>query len=361
MRTYLRDRLSRERFVDLYVRHNLSLKQIATMYGCSVATLTRLKKDYGIATRPAAVYAEKRRKGLIWKLKRSGDRMKMRGDIKKLLSKDFLKKLYCEDKRSLQDIGKIFGCSRAYVMKLCKEHGIERRSKAAARVEAMRQGKLPDRPYYEIDESFFARWSPASAYVFGLLVTDGHIGLAGSGTYVVILALNDRKLLEKVRRLLSSSHPIRRSKQQPRLHVFQFARERMTQDLLRLGLTPRKSLTIKFPHMPQQFRRHFIRGCWDGDGSVYLARRGERRLRASFVSGSRDFIRTLEQVLQEDAGLTKRTIYQRSKSYYFRYGHRDAERLFHYLYDDVPSNMYLQRKYQKFAEEIPLALTRRGR
>jgi hypothetical protein len=94
--------------------------------------------------------------------------------------------------------------------------------------------------------------------------------------------------------------------------------------------------------------RHFIRGCWDGDGSVYL----ERNVLpcASFVSGSRQFIYQFVKHLVT-LGLPDRTIHTHTNrtSYYFRLtGAANCTELYHVLYEDVPETMYLTRKFDRF-------------
>lgn len=42
----------------------------------------------------------------------------------------------------------------------------------------------------------------------------------------------------------------------------------MVGDLIKLGITPRKSHTLQYPKLPKQFERHFMRGLLDGDGSI---------------------------------------------------------------------------------------------
>ena len=120
----------------------------------------------------------------------------------------------------------------------------------------------------------------------------------------------------------------------------------MCDDLLELGLHPNKSLTIQFPTVPDHLVRHFIRGCWDGDGSVYWA---DRHIAASFVSGSHDFIVELERKLHV-AGLPARTLYQERESYKIRYHGAACTPLYRYLYDGVPTGQYLARKRAIFAE-----------
>lgn len=103
------------------------------------------------------------------------------------------------------------------------------------------------------------------SYVLGLLFTDGCLQKGKNGKVVsVVLSINDLDLLEKVRILMGSNHKIHKLKQKG-LHSYRFAREKIINDLCDLGLFPNKSKNIKFPDVPDEYMRHFIRGCWDGD------------------------------------------------------------------------------------------------
>ncbi|MBM2834157.1 MAG: endonuclease [Candidatus Brocadiaceae bacterium] len=136
------------------------------------------------------------------------------------------------------------------------------------------------------------------------------------------------------------------------MHYFHINCDKLFEQLVKLGLTPNKSLSMKFPEIPDEYMRHFIRGCWDGDGTVYIERRNGN-LKTSFISGSIEFIKVLKEHLRKQA-LSEVTLYEdrRSKkgnvSYYFRYGTKDSIKLFHYLYDGVSESQYLKRKYEVF-------------
>ncbi|TKS57970.1 MAG: endonuclease [Nitrospira sp.] len=162
------------------------------------------------------------------------------------------------------------------------------------------------------------------------------------------------ELLEKVRAQIGSNALIRfRGKRgvAGALHTLSIDNATVCADLRQLGVTPRKSLTITFPPMPPHLVRHFIRGCWDGDGSVYWEGNDIYIVHASYVSGSKDFIEQLMRHLV-DLGLPDRTIYKstRSKnpSYYFRYSGLPCIKLYHVLYDGVDESMYLARKHDRF-------------
>ncbi|MBM3143093.1 MAG: hypothetical protein FJ005_08685 [Chloroflexi bacterium] len=50
--------------------------------------------------------------------------------IKETLTPEQLRQLYVQEQRSLAEIAKQFGCSRQYVLTLCRTYGIPRRSRA---------------------------------------------------------------------------------------------------------------------------------------------------------------------------------------------------------------------------------------
>ena len=194
---------------------------------------------------------------------------------------------------SLVDLARKHGCSRQHILHLLKQHGIPTRSKSEARTLALERGKLAfDRNTAEesskrvvleqqtLDRFFFKSWSPAMAYVLGVIYTDGNLqpGRARdpavkttSTTSRVTVSQKEPELLMKVLALLGSNARLMHSEKRGisgALYFFHLTDQEVYQDLLNLGLTPRKSLSLHFPAMPVECLRHFIRGCWDGDGSV---------------------------------------------------------------------------------------------
>jgi len=270
------------------------------------------------------------------------------------LTRDKLFRLYIEDKKSLEDIATLYKVSRVAVYKKLKKYGIKQRSKSEARIEAQKQGKLPQQ-FFEINENFFSSWSPKMAYVLGLVITDGCISKTG----VISLCMNDKELLEKVKKVMGSAHNITPSKHQKALYYYHFAREKLVKDLEKLYVVPRKSLIVKFPEVPGAYLPDFIRGVFDGDGSVYFdKRRPKFPLTSKFVSGSQAFIEGLQRSL-EGLGMPKRTIYkQKTKngwSYTIVFGHKDSIRLFKILYKDTQNGLFLERKHKRFLNGLKIA------
>ena len=271
-------------------------------------------------------------------------------DLRLRLKRDELRKLYIKEKRSLEDIARSYGVSRVAIWKYCKAEKLRRRSLSEARLEAQKKGKVSQN-YFEINERFFSKWSQEMAYVLGLIATDGCVSRSG----VVSLCINDKDLIEKVKDIMGSAHKIKYYGHQEGLYSFSFSRQKLCVDLSWLGVFPNKSLNIRFPDVPDAFLTDFIRGVFDGDGSVYFEKKNPRfPLRSIFLSSSKDFIITLESKLQ-GLGMPKRVIYeQKTKnaiSYKFRYSHYNSIKLFNLLYNKVKhKGLFLARKYNKFLE-----------
>ena len=266
------------------------------------------------------------------------------------LTKEKLIELYVDKKLSLGDIGRLYNTSRTAIYKKLNKFAIHQRSKSQARLESQKQGKLPQK-YFHINEDFFKKWSPQTAYVLGLLITDGCVSKTG----VISLCVNDQELLEKVKKALGSEHKITPSEHQKGLYCFYFARKNMVEDLRKIGITPQKSLKVRFPQVPDRFLRDFIRGIFDGDGTVFFEKRTQKSLllKSKFGAGSKSFVVDLELHLQK-LGLPKRTIYtsktKNGNYFYFVYGHEDSKKLFNILYKDASQDLFLGRKYQKFLQ-----------
>jgi len=293
--------------------------------------------------------------------------------VKRNLTKEELTELYYEQIKSLEDIAEEYGYSRMDIFKIMKEYRLVRRTQSKARIEAIKKGKFEKFEYYDINENFFSVWSPEMAWVLGLLFTDGNVSPGR-----VSLSSVDIELLEKAKKLLNSTKPLVKQVQSydksKYVYRFEFCREKMSKDLNWLGLHERKSLNMIFPNVPEEYVRQFIRGCWDGDGSIFIS---GGKLRGSYVCGSLKFIEGLVQGFYK-VGIQKRkpplektetdkmllrypdgrfplAIHKskRSKSYEIKIDSREnLEKLFDYFYDRVDESMYLERKFKTFAEGL---------
>ena len=197
------------------------------------------------------------------------------------------------------------------------------------------------------------------AYVLGFFTADGNMSPHSNGGRYIEFTSCDLELIEKIKYLLKSSHKISRrmrptnSKQVA--YRIQIGSVVLYDDLISLGLTPNKSLTIKFPKIPVDYFSDFVRGYFDGDGCVYFKRnwakdRGKLRwvFQARFTSGSEQFLRELHSLLKNFKICRGGYLYDKNRGHELVFSHHDGLALFRFLYDNVPAEMYLERKYKTF-------------
>ena len=118
---------------------------------------------------------------------------------------------------------------------------------------------------------------------------------------------------------------------------------------------------MKFPNtniIPKQLIRHFIRGYFDGDGSIscnqyYNKTQDNYYYVSEFnILGTISFVESLSEFLPSSKYKIKHETRQTNVYKYRVYNRVDIIKIFHYLYDD--SNIYLERKYDKFIDIINL-------
>ena len=244
-----------------------------------------------------------------------------RGTVSKKIDRAVLKMLYIEQSKSISDIAEILSCSRQFIHKKMKEYKIEGRTKTDARKLALDAGKFfydkklengdTERVFirkHKINDNFFSSWSDKMAYVLGVIYTDGNISYnqaphAKKKYLRLSVAQKEPEILDKILLLMDSDYPIRKRTVKDgfkvsEINYFDIQNDLLCSDLIKLGVTPKKSLTVKFPNIPEPYIRHFIRGCWDGDGSISKGAESSS-YSASFVSGSYAFIFSLINYLKE--------------------------------------------------------------
>lgn len=193
---------------------------------------------------------------------------------------------------------------------------------------------------WHINQDYFKTWSHNMAYILGLWFADGCI--YGGKMFDITLHAKDKYILKKVAEELKYEGPLIDyvDHQAARLN---FSCIVIYNDIIALGGTERKSLTIDFPNVPPGYLPDFIRGYFDGDGSI--TRNKNNRVISSFTCGSPTFIKKLWAILKEEAGVEGGSYYQAGAQ--LQFGKRDTLRIGNYIYKNNP-NLFLLRKREKF-------------
>jgi len=209
---------------------------------------------------------------------------------------------------------------------------------------------------FKSNEDFFKNWNPIMAYVLGFLFADGNIENSPYMRGKYIKAINtDKKIIEKIKKYLDSEHKIQSIKDVnskiKTKYILRIGSHKMYNSLENIGMTPNKSLTMKFPNIPKNLQRYFILGYFDGDGCVYIdnyKKTKGRRLLIAFTSGSKFFLESLSNILNEKLSLKQNKVYNSHRSYQLRYSTHDSVKIFKLLYKKQTNDLYLKRKFDIF-------------
>jgi len=326
-------RITPKEFQYLYLMQGYKCEQIAEQYKVSAIYIQRLKNHYGIDT-----------KSKKWHGATENFGKRLNG---KLTKEDF-ERLYYVEKKNHEEIGNIYGVSRQTVIKYAKIYGVVSRTPSNLR------GLV-------IDESFFSKWSAEMAWVLGLIITDGSIGEGASGDQLCF-SVTDRELVENILKAMRSNHPIREIKPHGFSKKIQYrfatGNQKIVLSLNALGVARKKSLVVKYPPVPSEHLRHFLRGVFEGDGSIHITNRtasGEPIYRITIVSGSKDFIEGLQHAITQHFGITgqlHRTILKSKKEFFqlIWCAVDDVRKLGELMYQNVDESLLLSRKRDIFKE-----------
>lgn len=197
---------------------------------------------------------------------------------------------------------------------------------------------------YLFNENFFNKWSIETAYVLGLIFSDGNVSKE-KDHFSIHISDKDVELLELINKLTKSNHPIEIRDHSAYLRIYnKFA----TAKLIGYGCIPRKSLILEFPNVPFKYLNHFVRGYFDGDGSIYFNKPDVIKIK---IIGTKKFLNKLQNILFLKLHLKKHRIIQNGNIFFFEYYGNDARDFCLWLYKNN-KNLYLKRKRKRFKEHL---------
>ena len=180
-----------------------------------------------------------------------------------------------KDHQSAYKVAEIYGVNHKTVYALMEHYGIKQEigSQGARKVNL-------NHDYFEVIDT------PEKAYWLGFIMADGCI-YKGADKYSLRLQINlkssDIEHLEKFQRAINSSYKIQVKKVgNSETCILKINSTKFCKDLIKHGVTERKSIVCQYPKIPEELNIHFIRGYFDGDGSFSKAKHG---LKFNIVGG----------------------------------------------------------------------------
>lgn len=196
----------------------------------------------------------------------------------------------------------------------------------------------PNTKYFFDDDYMSVIDTPEKAYLLGWIASDGSIS---KSSICISIRDYDIDILKSLRNFIDSNLPITEHGNNVSLTIS--STTAVTHCLRHLGLEKpgKKDADIKYPNISEELDVYFIRGFFDGDGSVSLHHRIPR---ASIASNSTSILNSIKD--KSGCG----SVYETSSGTQWQTtSGSDAIRFLEYLYSDttVP---YLKRKYYKYID-----------
>lgn len=196
--------------------------------------------------------------------------------------------------------------------------------------------------------------SPEKAYLLGLFYSDGCVH-SNDGSYhaSIVLHEEDKYLLE----IIASKFPFFSLYKHSNKKAWYIGcnRKALVEDLLSNGVLFRKSTDnkdfLRLPNIDSSLIHHFIRGYFDGDGSVYRQKKGNTKIDIGGTGFK--MITDIIKVLYDNKITVNLTCKYagtglRKHDYYVLYTSSDkvSKQFADYIYKDC-GDLYLKRKYDR--------------
>lgn len=218
---------------------------------------------------------------------------------------------------------------------------------------------MAKRRKYNINSDYFEIIdSEDKAYWLGYLMADGNISKSNkNGNYdrlTVNCSPKDIEHLSKFKKCLDYEGDIKSSHKHHNTKNFDYDISevrinclKMCNDLILLGVVPNKTGKESFPQLENSLKRHFVRGFFDGDGS--LTKKGYFRIGSCSLKILEDISSFIKDEINEVL-----KIYSTDKYNYTFYTFDSGsqvrnKKIMDLLYKD--SSIYLQRKYERYIEK----------
>lgn len=301
-----------KQFIDLW-NSGVSCIKIAKQLGVSSQTVSRYLKESGITV--------------------VNKQNEIKFDVDQAI-KDYL------DGISLVRVCEKYHTTYTYMKKVLNSKGIDI-------INKQNETKFNENIFDSIDNEEKAYW-------LGFIFADGYIATIKNPTkphynFEISLQLDDEEHLQKFNKFMEHKDPnhVKCDSYRCRWIV---ANKHLWETLNSYGCTPRKSLTLEFPDesifKDKSLIRHFIRGYFDGDGSIGIY----NNLQNPHVSllGTKEFLVKIQSYLfSEDLTLSSKNSTE-SNTFSLQSARTRAVTWAYILY--YKSNIYLERKYQKFLQ-----------
>ena len=207
---------------------------------------------------------------------------------------------------------------------------------------------------YTVDNTYFDKIdTEEKAYWLGFLYADGYLSKSDDRIQLALAAV-DKGHLEKFKKALSSNYLLYSKQVTLKGKIFdaymmQIYSKQLHKSLSSLGCCPQKTFGLEFPtdKIPSYLYRHFIRGIFDGDGSLCKVNPYSRNyFHVRISSGCLSFLEGLNEIIQKQSDVSFYIRKERTCWDLRMWKEEDSRKFLNYIYENA--TIFLDRKYSKY-------------
>lgn len=261
--------------------------------------------------------------------------------------------LYTKENKGQAICAKATGLKIADVLYILRHNNIHIRNKQEA-IRLLSQNQVK----YTTNNNYFSKQSANMAWLMGYIAADGSIA-KDKNSIKLGISITDKEILEKIKKELSLNKEIKEwtTKSGHNCCGLEWTSAQHKSDLSRYDIIPQKTFKLKPPYLlEKRYWIDYIRGYFDGDGSVNLCHVSNRRgvkalaLRWQICAAIPEVLEWIINYLFEEYNIPKVSILRDKKRnlYYFQYSTNATKRIYKVLYNS--NGLYLERKKRHFEE-----------
>lgn len=225
----------------------------------------------------------------------------------------------------------------------------------------LRDAEIPSRTaeevhrVYAINEDFFDKIdTEEKAYFLGFLYADGCNQMAHHYSVVLGLEAGDKEILFKFAKLIykDEKEAITQVKEYDRTKdgkgktaTLCINSKHICLTVMQHGCVSNKTFLLKYPRcISKELHRHFIRGYFDGDGSL---NNESKKTTGCKITSTKEFLEDVKKIIPTRSNLYKNDPNSNKNTYDLNIrGNRNIQRLVNWMY--AGSTIYLKRKYEAY-------------
>ncbi|MEK6880899.1 MAG: helix-turn-helix domain-containing protein [Nanoarchaeota archaeon] len=247
--------------------------------------------------------------------------------------------------KSRKEIAQILNIQKSYVYIILKDAGYKI--------------GLKSRTKHDVNQNFFEKINcEANAYFLGLLYADGYVSNRTSNYRMTIsLKYPDEHILEQFISSIQYKGILKKyinncGNEMVSLQIYS---QKIVKDLINLGCFQCKSAIIRFPkveQVPVPLIHHFVRGFFDGDGTIWHSKTARKDRWCVSIISNKDFINDIKEEFLEPNFIKNNTAFRPNKHYkdISITGNIQIRDFLTLIYKNA--TIYLKRKYLLYEEFI---------